>query len=129
MIALVILSQLSALTGDITVAGVVIPIVSALLYLIVGGLAAIFILPVIINKYILVKFSPDYHARVELTILFGLLLALMPATYYSKASFLMGAFISGLTFCSSHDLHHLFVSQFKRVLQWLMRIFFASTIG
>ena len=61
--------------------------------------------------------------------MFALLLGLMPATHYCKASFLMGAFLAGLTFCRSHDLHHLFGTQFKRVLQWLMRIFFSASIG
>ena len=53
----------------------------------------------------------------------------MPATYYAKSSFLMGAFISGIVFCRNHDVHVHFVSQFKRLLQWLMRIFFAASIG
>jgi Kef-type K+ transport system membrane component KefB len=53
----------------------------------------------------------------------------MPATHYAKASYLMGAFLAGLTFCSSDGLHHIFVRQFKRLLQWLMRIFFAASIG
>ena len=54
----------------------------------------------------------------------------MPATYYAKSSFLMGAFISGLVFCRrNHDVHMRFVSQSKRLLQWLMRIFFAASIG
>ena len=53
----------------------------------------------------------------------------MPATFYARASYLMGAFLAGLTFCSSDGLHHIFVRQFKRVLQWLMRIFFAASIG
>ena len=41
----------------------------------------------------------------------------------------MGAFLSGLVFCRNHDVHVRFVSQFKRLLQWLMRIFFAASIG
>lgn len=41
----------------------------------------------------------------------------------------MGAFLSGLVFCRKHDVHVRFVSQFKRLLQWLMRIFFAASIG
>jgi hypothetical protein len=61
--------------------------------------------------------------------MFLMLLALMPATYYAQASFLMGAFISGLTFCSNHEAHHWFVSQLKRVMTWLIRIFFAASIG
>ncbi len=45
MIALIILSQLGGLVGNITVSGVVIPIVSALLFLVLGGYIALFILP------------------------------------------------------------------------------------
>eukprot|EP00547_Thalassionema_nitzschioides_P007385 CAMPEP_0194199884 /NCGR_PEP_ID=MMETSP0156-20130528/725_1 /TAXON_ID=33649 /ORGANISM="Thalassionema nitzschioides, Strain L26-B" /LENGTH=776 /DNA_ID=CAMNT_0038924829 /DNA_START=55 /DNA_END=2385 /DNA_ORIENTATION=+ len=129
MIALVVLSQLSALTGDITVAGVVIPIVSALLYLVLGGYLAIYILPGLIDKYLIRKLVKWNQGRVELTLMFVMLLALMPATKYSKASPLMAAFVSGLTFCSSETLHHTFVRQFKRIMQWLMRIFFAASIG
>ena len=47
----------------------------------------------------------------------------------AKSSFLMGAFLSGLVFCRKHDVHVRFVSQFKRLLQWLMRVFFAASIG
>lgn len=129
MIALIVLSQLESLTGEITAATVIIPIVSALAYLIIGGYVAIWLLPPFLEKYVMTKVEPEYKDRVEFTIMIGLLLALMPATYYSKASYLMGAFVAGLAFCTSHDLHVLFVRQFKRVLQWLMRIFFAASIG
>jgi hypothetical protein len=129
MIALVVLSQLEALVGTITVAGILIPIISALLFLCLGGYICVFILPKLINKYILPRFSEQHHDKIEMVIMFGLVLALMPATHYAKASYLMGSFLAGLTFCSSDGLHHLFVRQFKRMLQWLMRIFFACTIG
>lgn len=45
MIALIILSQLGGLVGEITLAGVLIPIVSALCFLVIGGYIALFILP------------------------------------------------------------------------------------
>eukprot|EP00546_Thalassionema_frauenfeldii_P006805 CAMPEP_0178918316 /NCGR_PEP_ID=MMETSP0786-20121207/13764_1 /TAXON_ID=186022 /ORGANISM="Thalassionema frauenfeldii, Strain CCMP 1798" /LENGTH=795 /DNA_ID=CAMNT_0020592023 /DNA_START=236 /DNA_END=2623 /DNA_ORIENTATION=- len=129
MIALVILSQLSALTGDVSVTSVLIPIVSALGYLIIGGYLAVYVLPGLLDKLVLSKLETWNQGRVELCIMLIMLLALMPATYYSKASPLMAAFIAGLTFCSSPSLHHSFVSQFKRLMQWLMRIFFAASIG
>ncbi len=129
MIALVVLSQLEALVGEITVVGILIPIISAMAFLIIGGYVAIFILPPLINKYILSRFKEENHDRIEMAIMFVLVLVLMPATYYAKASYLMGGFVAGLAFCSSHGLHHLFVRQFKRLLQWLMRIFFAASIG
>lgn len=129
MIALVVLSQLEALTGELTVAGVVIPVASALAFLVIGGYCAIFILPPLIHKHILSRIDEEHHDRVEMMIMLLLVLVLMPATYYAQASYLMGAFVGGLTFCSSPGLHHLFARQFKRVLQWLMRIFFSASIG
>lgn len=129
MIALVVLSQLEALVGEITAVNVLVPIISALAFLVLGGYAAVFILPPMINKHILVRFEEEQHDRIELGIMFLLIIALMPATYYAKASYLMGCFVAGLTFCTSHGLHLIFVRQFKRILQWLMRIFFAASIG
>lgn len=129
MIALVVLSQLSALTGDVSVGSILIPIISALAYLIIGGYLAVYILPGLIDKFLLSKLVKWDQGRVELSLMLAMLLALMPATKYSKASPLMAAFISGLTFCSSTSLHHAFVRQFKRIMQWLMRIFFAASIG
>ena len=45
MIALIILSQLGGLTGEITVVGIVQPILVALAFLIIGGYIALFVLP------------------------------------------------------------------------------------
>jgi Kef-type K+ transport system membrane component KefB len=129
MIALIVLSQLESLTGTITAAGILIPIVSALSYLIVGGYLALFVVPGLLEKHVLSHVPHEYHGKVELAIMFAILLGLMPATHYTKASYLMGAFVAGLSFCTSHSLHTIFVRQFKRLLQWLMRIFFAASIG
>lgn len=157
MIALIVLSQLESLTGEIDAASVLIPVISALLYLVLGGYIAIWIIPPMLDKYLFSNLGSEHKDKIELcelfsifsvvsflvdgsfsltrgvfsscvipAIMFGMLIALMPATYYSKASYLMGAFVSGLAFCTSHELHTLFVVQFKRLLQWLMRIFFAA---
>ena len=126
MIALIVLSQLESLTGTIDVASVLIPVVSAVLYLVVGGYVAIWIIPPVLEKYLFSNIGTEHKDKIEMSIMFGMLLALMPATYYSKASYLMGAFVAGLAFCTSHELHSLFVRQFKRLLQWLMRVFFAA---
>mmetsp|Transcript_9977 Transcript_9977/g.24036 ORF Transcript_9977/g.24036 Transcript_9977/m.24036 type:complete len:795 (+) Transcript_9977:202-2586(+) len=129
MIALVVLSQLEGLVGTITVAGILIPVVSAFLFLVLGGYICVRILPNLIENYVLRQCSEHYREKVEMGIMFALVLGLMPATKYAKASYLMGSFLAGLTFCQSDALHHQFVRQFKRILQWLMRIFFSSTIG
>lgn len=131
MIALIILSQLEVLdpSAEVSVAKLVIPIASALLFLGLGGYIAITWAPPIFETLIFSRISDKSRPTAELIVMFSLLLALMPATYYSRASFLMGAFIAGLSFCRSHSLHNAFVRQFKRVLQWLLRIFFAASIG
>jgi len=129
MIALVILSQLSALTGEVNIVSIVVPIISAIGFLCFGGYIAVYILPDIINQYILSRIPKKHHGKTELLIMLLMLIGLMPATKYAKASFLMGAFVSGLTFCRSHSLHQIFVSQFKRILHLLMKIFFAASIG
>jgi Kef-type K+ transport system membrane component KefB len=129
MIALIILSQLESLSGTIDAAAILIPIISACGFLIAGGYAALFLLPPVMQKLVLSRINPEYHAKVEMAVMFLLVLVMMPATFYAKASYLMGAFVSGLAFCTSHDLHSRFVNQLKRVMQWLMRIFFAASIG
>ena len=129
MIALIILSQLSALTGDVDVIQLLLPIISAFLFLGLGGYIAIAWAPLVMEKLVLSRVSEEKRDTAELTIMISLLLLLMPATYESKASFLMGSFLAGLAFCRSNGLHHIFVRQFKRILQWLMRVFFAASIG
>jgi len=129
MIALIVLSQLEALVGTITAGGILIPVISAMCYLLIGGYTALYIIPPILNNYVLPKFAEEHHGKIELAIMFVFILALMPATHYAKASYLMGGFVAGLAFCTSHELHAIFVRQFKRLLQWLMRIFFAASIG
>ena len=129
MIALIILSQLGALSGEASVAAIVVPIVSALAFLVGGGAIAIFVLPQFLDRYFFSKINKANHGSAGLALMFLILFVMMPATYYAKSSFLMGAFISGLVFCRNHDVHIRFVSQFKRLLQWLMRIFFAASIG
>ena len=50
-------------------------------------------------------------------ILFFLVLGLVPACQYAGASGFLGAFISGLTFASDHEMHHSFGEHFNLVLQ------------
>jgi Kef-type K+ transport system membrane component KefB len=129
MIALVVLSFLETLTTEITAETILVPIISALSFLVIGGYIAINVTPGLIGRYILTRFEEKNHAKVELAIVIGLLLALMPATYYAQASYLMGSFLAGLVFCRSDGLHLLYASQFKRIIRWLMRLFFAGSIG
>jgi Kef-type K+ transport system membrane component KefB len=129
MIALIVLSLLDSLKGDVEIISLIVPIVSAISFLVIGGGIALFVIPPLNKNYVIPHFEVEHHGMVKLALMFGLLLITMPATYYGKASYLMGAFLSGLAFCSSIELRDIFTCQFKRILQWLMRIFFAASIG
>eukprot|EP00970_Alexandrium_tamarense_P015468 scaffold5185_cov198-Alexandrium_tamarense.AAC.16 len=96
MIALIILSQLGALSGSANVTDIVVPIVSALGFLIGGGYIAVAILPRILEKQFFSRIKKEQHGAAGLALMFLFLFAMMPATYYAKSSFLMGAFLSGL---------------------------------
>ena len=56
-------------------------------------------------------------------------LVLVPICHYAGSSHLLGAFLAGLMFCSEPCAHHAWTNQVKRIMQWLLRIFFATTIG
>lgn len=128
---MVILSQLQAFTGEnVSVVDMSVPIVSALAFLAIGGYLAVYILPPLVDQFVLDQLPTNIDRHwVSLCIMFNFVLILIPATYYCKASPLMGAFLAGLAFCSNAGAHHLFVSQCKRPMQWLLRIFFAASIG
>ncbi|GAX13958.1 hypothetical protein FisN_5Lu154 [Fistulifera solaris] len=130
LIALLMLSQLEALTGNITVTQIVVPIVSAFLWLFVGGAVALWVVPVI-RKWMwhqIPSLQDENNNTVLLMTLLGLVFALLPATYYSQASYLLGAFLAGLSFCQE-SIQKVYRQQFQRLLTWLMKFFFAATIG
>jgi Kef-type K+ transport system membrane component KefB len=45
------------------------------------------------------------------------------------SSHLLGGFLAGLCFCSDAEVRALWHHQVKRLLQWLIKLFFAATIG
>jgi Kef-type K+ transport system membrane component KefB len=129
MIALVVLSQLNALVGYTSTASIVIPIASALAFLVFGGTIAVRVMPSLLDRYYFAYFDLENHGASGVALMFLFLIGMMPATYYARASYLMGAFLSGLSFCGREDVRIRYASQFKRLLQWLMRMFFAASIG
>lgn len=127
MIAIIILSQLEALVGTISISSVLVPIVSSLLFLLVGGSVALFIVPRVLKSFIFLKEThPEKRTRIGLLLMFAMLVGMMKATHSGKASHLMGAFLVGLVFCRDDDMRVLFSRQFKRVIQ-VRRIFITHT--
>ncbi len=129
MIALVVLSQLNALVGDASASSIAVPIASAVGFLVVGGTIAVRVMPTLLDRYYFANIEMENHGTAGVALMFLFLIGMMPATYYAKASYLMGAFLSGLSFCGREDVRDRYASQFKRLLQWLMRMFFAASIG
>jgi hypothetical protein len=58
-----------------------------------------------------------------------LLVALLPGTYYSRSSHLLGAFLAGLSLCQQDGVRTAFDQEFGRVVEWLMRLVFGATIA
>lgn len=164
IIALVVLSQLQALTGtgegdSISATVIVIPIVSALLWLFLGGAIALYVMPRILQtsasveecvmtlscpskkeskgssnnittdnneeEYSQSTLPPSIHLAHIIVLLF----ALLPATYYSQASHLLGAFLAGLSVCQQPASARIFNHELGKIVAWLMRIFFGASIA
>lgn len=107
----------------------IIPFISSFGYLIVLGYSAISWMPHVIEKHILPLFAVKYREFVAFALMFFLLIAYMPLLHYSRASSLTGAFLAGLTFSQINSIHISFVNKGRHLLNWLLRIFFAATIG
>jgi Kef-type K+ transport system membrane component KefB len=58
-----------------------------------------------------------------------LLFALLPATFYSEASYLLGAFLAGLSACQEKVTADAYNQQLAKIIQWLMRVFFGASIA
>ena len=129
MIALVVLSQLNALVGDSSASSIVVPIASALGFLAFGVAIAVRVLPPLLDRYYFARFDCERRGTAGVALMFLFLIGMMPATHYAGASYLLGAFLSGLAFCGMDEVRDTYTSQFKRLIQWLMRIFFAASIG
>merc|ERR1719216_566540 len=127
VIALIILSELQAL-ADLTVVGILMPlIVSPVLILIIGYLAIGWIPKWI--KMLMDRLPKEHRENGILALMFVATFAFIPLCHFLGASHLLGAFLAGLCFFTDHTIHHVWHHQIKRVLQWMLRIFFACTIG
>ncbi|GBG30310.1 Hypothetical Protein FCC1311_065292 [Hondaea fermentalgiana] len=128
ILALILLSELSALENP-TTWNIIKPIFSAVMLLFGFGFLAIYVIPVILSRFIYPRVPERHEENVSLGMLFLLTLGLAPAARASGGSHLLGCFIAGLSFCTSHQVEHVWVSQVKRILSWLLRIFFGCTIA
>ena len=127
VIALIILSELTAMKYP-TAQNIILPLVVSPVLILVVGYLSIRHIPRLI-KSIMTRVPEEHHNNAILGMLFMATFALVPACHFAGSSHLLGAFLSGLMFCTDHTIHLVWADQIKRILQWMLRVFFACTIG
>jgi Kef-type K+ transport system membrane component KefB len=106
-----------------------IPFISSFGYLLLFGWSALTWMPSLIERNILPRFPENMRDFVSFGLMLILVLAYLPALHYSRASYLTGSFLAGLTFSQIHSTHATWVNGTTTLMNWLLRIFFAATIG
>jgi len=130
IIALIILSIIQVLVDeDAELWEYFIPIISAFGFLILLGWCALTWMPKVIEHKILPLFPEKQRDMVAFALMLALLMAYLPLLFYTRASYLTGAFLAGLSFSQIHSVHKSFVHNTQNLMKWLLRIFFAATIG
>ena len=130
IIALIILSIIEVLVNEeAEIYEYFIPVISAVGFLLILGWSALTWMPKVIEHKILPMFPEKRRANAAFGMMFLLLMGYLPLLYYTKASYLTGAFLAGLSFSQIHSVHKSFVNYTNNLMKWLLRIFFAATIG
>lgn len=78
---------------------------------------------------IIKSFHKDSRELVMFAIMTTMLLAYLPLLNYTQASYLTGAFLAGVPFSLIPHAHHTFMEKTHGFMSWLLRVFFAATIG
>lgn len=130
VIGLVLLSMLEVIVRpDAQIFEYFIPIISSFGYLVVLGYSGLTWMPRLFEH----KFLPLFPEHARDTVAFGcmflLLMGYLPLLFYSRSSYLTGAFLAGLTFSQLHSVHVSFSEHTASLMNWLLRIFFAASIG
>lgn len=127
---LILLSIMEVLVQDSPkVMDFLIPFISSFGYLIVLGYVGIKWIPYLVQDKILPRFSEEKRDVIAFAMLFFLVAIYLPVLNYSGASYLTGAFLAGLSFSQIHSVCATYAKSSREISVWLMRIFFAATIG
>lgn len=130
VIALILLSEIKALQKEPTVMNIITPILSSIIFTMGIGGFAIFGMPKIMECEFVKKHSEsETFTMICFFGLFSLSIGLMNATYYGQSSFLLGAFLAGLCFCTLSSIKNVWHAQVKRIETWMLRLFFSTTIA
>ena len=130
VLALILLSMFKVLVQDNPpIISYFIPIISSVGFLIVLGGSAVTWLPRFIENKILSKCSDFNRDLVMFSIMTLMLMGYLPLLFYTQASYLTGAFLAGCTFSQIEHAHHTFMEETHQLMTWLLRVFFAASIG
>ena len=128
VIALVLLSELEALKNP-TPVNFIVPIVSSLCFIVFVGYLATRVVPDVLVKQLVPRVPKKHLEGVLLGMVFVVAYGMMVTTHYGRSSHLLGAFLGGLCFCSLSSMQTVWHQQVEKILSWLIRVFFACTIG
>lgn len=130
IIGLVLLSIIQIFTNENTkIYEYFIPVFSAVGFLLFLGWCALTWLPNLIETRLFPILPERYRDLTSFGLMLILLMGYLPLLFYSKASYLTGAFLAGLSFSQIDSVHKTFVYQTSNLMKWLLRIFFAASIG
>ncbi|CAE7174733.1 gerT [Symbiodinium pilosum] len=90
---------------------------------------AVKVVPCLLEKVILPRIAKGNRENLALGMLLVATTLCMPACKLTGSSALLGAFLAGFCFCTDEHVHHTWNRQVKRVATFLMRFFFACSIG
>jgi len=107
----------------------VLPLVFMFLLVAAVGVMAIKLVPWLLDKVVLPRVARSQRENLVLGLMFAVALGLMPLCKRTGSSDLLGAFLAGFCFCTDEHVHHTWNRQVKRVAAFLMRLFFACSIG
>lgn len=117
IMALILLSMFQVLVEDNPpVIAYFIPIISSLGFLLVLGGSAVTWLPKFIQNKILSKSSEANRELVMFSIMSAMLLGYLPLLYYTKSSYLTGAFLAGCTFSQIDIAHDAFIKKTHQLM-------------
>mmetsp|Transcript_37838 Transcript_37838/g.96082 ORF Transcript_37838/g.96082 Transcript_37838/m.96082 type:complete len:1041 (+) Transcript_37838:56-3178(+) len=132
--SLVLLVLLSSLAADADDAALVITLrtIAAFAFLGAGVYGGAHLLPMLDKPLARIPFvrGASIQPRDEVH-LFFMLIWLGLCAYLGSliGSHLLGAFVAGMCFVNVPRSHQVWVTQLKRIIRWLIRIFFAATVG
>ena len=130
ILALILLSMFQVLVMDSPpIIQYFIPILSSLGFLIILGGSAVTWMPKFIEQKILARFNESNRELAMFSLMAVLMMAYLPLLNYTKASYLTGAFLAGCTFSQVEHAHHQFMEKTHQLMTWLLRVFFAASIG